>query len=172
MSSPIFNIEYKVLTQMLVPTFKRKKGHVKWLRALITPIITLNRLFLAFRKDSLYKLSHNSQVVYLEKVLNDAFDTEHRRIYINNAIIREPVWFYEVDDNKPVLFYEIADNKPVYFREEAELSGDGIDFTVFVPSELQPNTASAFDNFINQMRALVDYYKLYSKHYQIQFYNE
>jgi hypothetical protein len=172
MSSSIFNIEYKTLVEMLTPTFFRQKRYIKWLRVLIKPLSTQKSVFLKFRTESLYKLSHNSQVIYLEKVLNDAFDNDLRRIYINNAIIIEPIWFYEIEDNKPVLFYEIADNKPVYFREGAELTGDSIDFTVFVPSELQPSTTTAFENFINQMRALVDYYKLYSKNYQIQFYNE
>ena len=127
---------------------------------------------LHFRAESLYKLNHNSQIIYLEKVLNDAFDAETRKIYINNAQINEPVWFYEIADNKPVFFYEIADNKPVYFREESELVGDGIDFTVFVPIQLKPLQTQQLDDFLNQMRALIDYYKLYSKNYQIQFYNE
>ena len=172
MNKGTFNIEFKILVELLMPTFLRKRNHVKWLRVLVKPIATLKNQFLDFRAESLYKLNHNSQIIYLEKVLNDAFDAETRKIYINNAQINEPVWFYEIADNKPVFFYEIADNKPVYFREESELVGDGIDFTVFVPIQLKPLQTQQLDDFLNQMRALIDYYKLYSKNYQIQFYNE
>ncbi|QYS86300.1 hypothetical protein JJC03_15445 [Flavobacterium oreochromis] len=131
------------------------------------PIIWLHLEFLDFRKESLYKLDHNSQICNLQAVLNDIFDNTERRIIIRNAVLREPLWFYEPEENKPVLFYEESDNKPVYFREESEFIGDGADFLVLVPINLKPTNTQEENAFLIKMRAQLDYYKLFVKNYKI-----
>jgi len=123
--------------------------------------------FLEFRRQALYKVNHNSQICYLQAVLNDSFDNVQRRIIIRNAILREPLWFYEPEENKPVLFYEESDNKPVYFREESEFIGDGADFLVLVPMDLKPTNAQEENALLIKMKAQIDYYKLFVKNYII-----
>src|SRR5690606_12863694 len=118
---------------------------------------------------SMYRLNHNSQVCSLKAVLNDAFDTDLRRITIQNATIKEPLWFYEPGDEKPVYFYEVADESPVYFRSESEFMGGGSDFTVLVPLDLKPVSEVELNAYLIRMRALIDYYKLYCKAYTIEF---
>jgi len=112
-------------------------------------------------------VNHNSQICFLQAVLNDSFDNIQRRIIIRNATLREPLWFYEPEENKPVLFYEPSDNKPVYFREESEFIGDGADFLVLVPIDLKPNTLQEETAFLIKMKAQIDYYKLFVKNYKI-----
>lgn len=163
----IYTINWAALIESLMPLLNRDQLTLKWLNALIQPLVTLYLDFLNFRRSSLYKVSHNSQVVYLQKMLNDKFDDSLRRIRINNAVIKEPVWFYEPEDDKPVWFYEPEDNKPVIFYEDSDFNGDGVDFTVLVPSSLRPATATAEQAYITRMSGQINYYKLLSKNYTI-----
>lgn len=163
----VYNINWrKFIIENLEVDLRRVKT-VKWLEVLFKPIIWLHIEFLAYRTQALYKVNHNSQICYLQAVLNDSFDNIQRRIIIRNAKIKEPLWFYEPEENKPVVFYESEDNKPVYFREEWELLGDGADFTVLVPIDLKPLTALEEVAFLIKMKAQLDYYKLFVKNYII-----
>lgn len=139
-------------------------------RCFLAPVETLYQDFLTWRADCLYRLGHNSQVCYLQAALNDRFDNTERRIYITNVEVQEPVWIYEPEDDKPVRFYEPEDEMPVYFREDFEFEGGAYDFTVMVPIELHPATSEELQAYLVQMRALVDYYKLFCKEYNIIFY--
>ena len=150
-----------------LPFEERKPKTIKWLNVILKPIARLHIEFLAFRDQALYKVNHNSQICYLQAVLNDIFDNTQRRIIIRNAILREPLWFYEPEENKPVLFYEEIDGKPVYFREESEFIGDGADFLVLVPIDLKPTNTREEIAFLIRMKAQLDYYKLFVKNYKI-----
>lgn len=163
----VYNINWrKFIIENLEVDLRRIKT-VKWLEALFKPIIWLHIEFLAFRTQALYKVNHNSQICYLQAVLNDSFDNIQRRIIIRNATLREPLWFYEPEENKPVVFYEPEDNKPVYFREESEFIGDGADFLVLVPIDLKPTNTQEENALLIKMKAQIDYYKLFVKNYII-----
>ncbi len=150
-----------------LPFEERKPKTIKWLNVILKPIVRLHIEFLAFRNQALYKVNHNSQICFLQAVLNDVFDNTQRRIIIRNAILREPLWFYEPEENKPVLFYEESDNKPVYFREESEFIGDGADFLVLVPIDIKPTNTQELNAFIIKMEGQLNYYKLFVKNYKI-----
>lgn len=163
----VYNINWrKFIIENLEVDLRRVKT-VKWLEVLFKPIIWLHIEFLAFRTQALYKVNHNSQICYLQAVLNDSFDNIQRRIIIRNATLREPLWFYEPEENKPVVFYEPEDNKPVYFREESEFIGDGADFLVLVPIDLKPTNTQEENALLIKMKAQIDYYKLFVKNYII-----
>ena len=142
------------------------------MEVLFKPLVLLHSEFLVFRAQSPYKVNHNSQICYLQAVLNDSFDPQ-RGIRIANAALKEPLWFYEPEENAPVYFREESDNKPVYFRDESDFIGDGVDFTVLVPSYLKTTHLSPLENnkrneaLFKQMQGQVDYYKLFVKNYNI-----
>ena len=163
----VYSINWRNFIIDNIPVDLRKIKTVNWLLVLFKPIMWLHIEFLAFRTQALYKVNHNSQICYLQAVLNDSFDNVQRRIIIRNAILREPLWFYEPEENKPVVFYESEDNKPVYFREESEFIGDGADFLVLVPIDLKPTNTQDLNAFIIKMEAQLNYYKLYVKNYII-----
>ena len=81
-----YKIDYKQLSASLLPTFLRQTLHVRWLWALLRPLEVLHETWLKMRAENLYKLQHSGQVCYLRKVLNDRFDPELRRIYINDGL--------------------------------------------------------------------------------------
>lgn len=159
----VYNINWRTFIILNLPVLLRQLKFIKLLEVFFKPIVWLHLEFLAFRNQALYKVNHNSQICYLQAVLNDIFDNTDRRIVIRNAILREPLWFYEPEENKPVLFYEESDNKPVYFREESEFIGDGADFLVLVPIDLKPTNTQELNAFIVKMKGLLFYYKLYVK---------
>jgi hypothetical protein len=164
----VFNINWSDFIRLLLPIALRQPRLQAWLRVLINPIETLHASFRTFRDESLYKLRHNSQIAYLENVLNDAFDNQLRRIRIANAVFKTPVYFYEPEENKEVFFYEPEDNQPVYFYEADDFAGDGFDFYVYVPPDIRPLAGSNEEtNLVVRMQGLINYYKLYAKNYQI-----
>lgn len=168
MISAVYQIDWVRFVEYLLPVNLRRPAIMDLLGSAIKPIEQLHTTFLAFRDDANYRLEHNSQVVYLEKMLRDYFDNTLRRIYISNAETNDPVWFFEQPENRPVHFYEIEGEAPVYFHEESELGG-GVDFIVNVPIDLKPATEAQEETLLIRMRALIDYYKLYSKNYIIKW---
>ncbi|QSW90240.1 hypothetical protein J0383_05320 [Flavobacterium endoglycinae] len=60
-------LKWEKLLLWLIPPILRKKTHVDWLDVLLTPLHSLY-------EDILYKMQHTGQVIYLEKVLNEAFN--------------------------------------------------------------------------------------------------
>lgn len=144
----------------------RKSFLVKWLRILVTPIEWIYNAFLAFRLDCLYKANHNCQIIYLEAVLNDAFDTIQRRIRVKNAVFKQSVFFYDPLDEKDVYLYNPANDQPVWLYYPEQFEGDGCDFYVFIPPDVELNE-SLRPALEIQISGLIDFYKLYSKNYRI-----
>ncbi|MCC9016488.1 hypothetical protein [Flavobacterium lipolyticum] len=60
-------LKWEKLILWLIPPVVRKKTHLEWLNVLLAPLRTIY-------EEILYKMQHTGQVIYLEKVLNDAFN--------------------------------------------------------------------------------------------------
>lgn len=161
----IYNINWNRLVNLLLPPDWRKAPLMQLVSAFISPVIATYNDFMAFRVQALYKLNHNSQVCYLQAVLNDEFDFTFRRIKINNLQLIEPVWVAQFEENEPVW----VDENEVIWLSSIEDFINTADFTVLVPEALQPETESGILAFETLMRGKIDYYKLYSKNYIIQW---
>jgi len=168
-NSNIFNIDFSRLIQWNVATSLRTTVRMKWLTVLIKPVESIYLHFLDWRYEQLYVMSHNSQVVYLRKVLNDKFDPSDRRIQIVNVEVYEPVWYYDSAENKPVYHYDTVDESPVYYYDPEDFSENNFDFLVLIPNALKPATPAETEEFERKVRVIVDYYKLYSKNYNIKW---
>ncbi len=169
MTSRIFDINLYRFFIWNLPVFLRTRVRMIWLKTIVAPVWKIYYRLLAFRKASLYKMSHNSQVVYLQKVLNDKFDATDRRIKIRNSDIQEPVWHYDAPEQNPVYYYDTDDERPVFFRSQSEFEELNADFEVVIPLALKPATQPEIKAFELQVSLLVDYYKLYSKKYIIKY---
>ena len=165
--SQIYTIQWNKFVELLLPIALRKKLTIIWLTCLVAPVRHLHQRFLAYRLDALYRVQHNSQIAYMEAVLNDEFDKYQRRIRIQLVTFKNQLYFYEPLEGKDVFFYNPEDHLPVYFYEDGQFSGDGVDFLVCVPPGLKPSLAVDKLAMLTKMRGLVDYYKLYSKNYEI-----
>lgn len=152
-------IDFNKLSVLLTPTFLRKEKTLAWLRVLIFPIAQLYAEWYNNRQQNLYKLRHNGQICYLRAVLNDEFDPQLRRVRIDDGAGAKPFYIYTEGENKPKWLNVEAVNKPIYLHGQAAYAGTGVDFYVHVPADLN------FDK--NKMRALIDFYRLASKRYEI-----
>ncbi len=150
--SKVFDIDIKKLTVLLLPTFLRKAKMIAWLHSLVTPLVSLCYLFQQKREKDLYKLNHNGQVCYLRGALNDAFDFELRRIKILDGNSYKRNYIYTRGEQKPKHL------GIMYLHERADYSDTGVDFIVEVLRETYRE---------NEMKALIDFYRLASKRYKI-----
>jgi hypothetical protein len=152
----IFDINYNTLVRWLVPVPLRKPVMLAWLQALVWPVVQLYQAFRKNRAANLYRLAITPQVCYLEKMLNDRFDPQERRIRIDDTLDKPPVYLYIDAENKPVYL----GSKPLYRDTEFGLGLD--DFLVMVPNGLVFEMA--------ELRGLVMIYKLASMRFSVQYF--
>lgn len=70
----MYNVDWDLLAKHMLPWFKRKQRFMDWLHVCLYPVKMLHSQFLTYRDETLYKLSITSQIMYLEKLLNDRFN--------------------------------------------------------------------------------------------------
>src|SRR5690554_4187701 len=153
----IYNINWFRLVKMLILPAVNKPTLLAFINSVLAPIRTNYDAFLSFKEDAEYRVQHNGQICFLQKMLNDQFDNSLRRIRVQNVKPKERLWFYLPEDDKPVFFYNEVDH-PVYFYNPEDYYNE-FDFEVLIPSVLTSK--------INQMTVQINYYKIYSKNYQI-----
>lgn len=168
--SNLYNIDFPKLANLLTPPFLRKEKLIDWLIALLKPLGEVNVRFNSFRKKSIYQVTHNGQVYSLQAVLNDAYDDELRRIRIVDSIDIDPLYIYPENDNRPVYIYpEGQDPNQVYIYDDSVFEDIDTDFIVLIPVEYRPADAQELNILLIQIRSLINYYKLASKRYIIEW---
>lgn len=161
----VYIISFTEFAKILVPRFIRQPKTLAWLNALLAPLRSLYSQFYAFKEAVIYDTEHDGSVVSLEKVLNDAFDPSDRGIYILNADVIDTDHYYDVSDD-----YDY-DNEDSYIYDPEVFNNNGIDFTVYVPGELQPETEAEITTLQIQIRAKVDKFKFAGLNYNILWLN-
>lgn len=162
----MFSVNFKnIVNQNLPPKTGADVPITKsWLYSLIQPLIELYAIFSSYRIQALYTLSFTGQVIYLEKLLNDTFNNGGTEIFIEDGILKiAPFLFNTAEDADPFYVFNTAETNEanLYLYNTAEYTGN-LDFIVKVP------TALVFDE--NQMKSLINKYKLAGKNYTIQTY--
>ena len=170
----IYTLDWKALGVHLLPIDLRKPKMAGWIQCLLKPIANLHTQFINFRRITVYKIDHTSQVFSLEKVLNDAFDQQERRIYIVDGVYRSALYFYNPDENEPIHFYNQEEDNAQYFYNPSELQNLDVDFVVVLPQSFGRDASRrAVSNEINaqelRIRALVDFYRLPDKTYEFTY---
>lgn len=157
-------IQFVIYSLGLLPPVLRGEKLQAIVKALIKPLQTLNDEFVIYINDTFYLISFTGQVIYLEKVLNDLYDSSLRRIYIQNGtLLGLPPYIYNVVENRERYIYRKNETNPnqLYLRNIQEYTSSN-DFIVFVPSGI--NTPQ----LETQIKAIVNRYKLAGKRYSIQ----
>lgn len=151
---------------LLLPVRLRRIHTIQFLNALTSPIGAL-------AKDIRYKMQHDGRVIYLEKVLNEAFNipgyspTSHeisKQIYIGPGEIPDEVYIFQPDeaDRPPYVGdpMHVNDGDAIFLFTRGELDAQYCDFTVVVPSGLDISDI--------RLKSIVDYYKMAGKKYKIR----
>jgi len=141
-----------------------KPLHFNWLVSLLKPLqITIDD-YSAWLKRRYYLLNITGQTISLEAFLNDEFDVDLRRIKILTANSNyNGIWIAleeEVDMFITLSRSDESEDVFIYFCEQSE-QGTSIDFIVQVPAEI------ATTDVINQIKSIVNRYKLAGKSYQV-----
>ena len=158
----IFNTNFKILAQQLLPTFLRKPLFTALISAIAVPFDFLRNKLNLFRNKNLYNLSITSQVCFLEKALNDKFDSELRRIFITNGAWRASLPIYIIPENQPVPLRLTSENQPLPLYLQHENGFINENFVVNVPTELQP--------FEQDLKGVVMAFKLAGKTFSINYF--
>lgn len=154
----MYKIDYTRLVDWLVPTILRRNVLLLFSYALINPIRKLYVDFTRFKSDSEYRLNHNSQVCYLEKILNDRFDPGTKRIIIVDGWRFSQLYIYNETEgsHKAVIL------GTQYIRPSTDFADTGVDFIVKLPSDVTLKESELYE-----MKTLLNAYKLAGKRYKI-----
>lgn len=169
MSDRIYQINWPDFIVHFLPIRWRKTKWIAFQMAIFKPLVELYQNFLSFRKDALYRVNHNSQVCYLRAALNDRFDKAQRRVRIENISRLFPPYIYTPAEERPLYLYTEVENQPIFLYDPETYSDSQVDFIVNVPDDVRPKNPTAQKTFEASIRALVNYYKLASKSYTIQY---
>lgn len=154
----IFNHVKKALFWVLI-----KPKVLDNLKAFLKPSQNLNDDLVLFVAKSRRKANFTGQVIYLEHLLNDEFDTTQRRIYIadGQANVLPPFLFNKIEE-RPVYIHNKSENQNKFYLYNKSEYFTTADFIVFVPNAIL--TAS----LVVEMERAVNYYKQAGKTFGIQ----
>lgn len=128
-----WNIDNWIKT--MIPSAIRKSRLVDFLLVLKRPLNTTFLEFKSLRSILKKKMRFNGQVIIMENLLNDEFDTLLRRIRIitTDDMLRKK-YIAQPSENKPLWIAQPSENKPQYIGQWIEYTNlSGFDFIVEVP---------------------------------------
>lgn len=156
-----FKIDYNRLVVLLLPTFLRRSVLFGLLRAAVNPLVALYERFCTARGEHNYRLTHNGQVCYLRACLNDHFKS-NMGVFDIISVEREGEWLFavtETGERVPITISEDniseTENVPIVYNE-LMLNTEQNEFIVSVPADI-------YDTALEEVKALVNQYKLISK---------
>ncbi len=164
----MFNVDFIDLIKQNIPAFLRKPKALSWIKTLCMPIIQLYADFNDYRQQCDYLLNHTSQVIYLEKLLNDKFrPIDLDPIYIEDTPSIETFNIYNSDEGLETC-HLYNQNEPgaipliLYNEEEIYMPQD---FIVYIVSDI-------YDGLTNQqfteMRNMLNTFKFAGVRYTIK----
>jgi len=159
----VFNINYDIIVQLLLPVWLRQPKQIAFLKAVLKPLKQLYNTFVAYRLKTLSDISHTGQVMYIEHLLNgDAMSVDD--IYLsdnigsrlddyiyNQAEGQVPVYVYNSGDPELVLWF-VRNDQEYYFID---------DFIVNIPNGVVVSEAN--------IKNIVNKYKQAGKRYSINY---
>ena len=151
--------------KQLTPPEWRQPKFTAILNAFITPFKLLYDAFALYREDAIYRITHTSSLIHIEKVLNDEHDNDLRRIYLTHVDFEDYTWLYPAGEAD----LHLSNDEPVYLLE-GEATRINPDGTVWIPVALEPVDDIDKKNFEAKIRSLVDYYADYGITYNINYY--
>lgn len=162
MNRNYYNISFPRLVLLLLPTMLRQNLIVAFVMTLVRPLTLIHSKFDAYRLQ--VDTSVNSQVCYLEYLLNDTYDYYDRRIIIRDAPINyEDFFLFDSEIGKAVLLPDAGAGASLWVDSD-KLGTTNLDFEVVFPKGY-----SFVDSEIKALRQLINNNKLASKKYNIVY---
>ncbi|TNE31828.1 MAG: hypothetical protein EP346_00050, partial [Bacteroidetes bacterium] len=96
----MIKVDWDKIILKAIPAFLRRTRRYDWLVVLNSQTRAVNAEFDIYSDAVKRKLLHNGQVIYLEKVINDIFDADQRRILITDGEWANEVFIYHGYENQ------------------------------------------------------------------------
>jgi hypothetical protein len=159
-----YNINFKHISIQFVPVSKRIPRILAFLRALVSPLNTLQiDFFNVFLIEQRKIVKRNAQTLILENTLNLLFNPSGiPPIYIDNTgdDISGAIMYNSFENYPPIYFYNESESIPFYWYNLTETFQNS-DFKVYIP-------ASVFIAFpIDLIRFEINKYRPAGKNYII-----
>lgn len=158
-----YDINFNRLALAIVPLCLRKPILMNILYVMMGQVSRALGVFSLYRDETNYRLAYNGQVCYLRAVLNDKYDELSRRIYIEDVEPMRGNILYMREKNDFLMAPTRSTGEAITINKRDFSGSNAVDFNVVVPLDLQGTFKE------EQMRALVDTYKLASKRYTITY---
>lgn len=167
----LFQIDYKRLVLLLLPTFLRQSRIFAFMTALTFSVSSLYDTFKANRERNLRRLKFNGQVCYLQKMLNDELDFVARRISISDKS-SEGQWLIAMDEVEPYQLFVMPEQLNAEGKMEADrgnlIFDEGLLISDTAIFHLSVPWAETDIDMDNRLKSLLNEYKLLSKKYKIE----
>lgn len=163
MNKNYYNISFPRLALLLLPTMLRQNLIVAFVTALVRPLTLIHSKFDAYRLQ--VDTSVNSQVCYLEYLLNDTYDYYDRRIRIRDTPINYDGFFiFDSGTGKAVLLSDTGTGDASLWVDSGKLGTTNADFEVVFPKGYGLGNSEE-----KALRQLINNNKLASKKYNIVY---
>lgn len=132
-----FNWNIENWINKMLPLERKTPINMSWIKALLSPLQTLQDLFAAKCTDLDFKVKYSAQQKVLGGMLNKLFDPTDKRIYIETISDLVPDVLIDFDDEStdaPLLDFDDESSDGVLLDFDDE-EGD-YDFNVYVPAAL------------------------------------
>lgn len=147
----------------MLPPHLRKPRLYALLKAMVAPIRDVYTRFTDYSDTVARTLNMNGSVIYLEKVLNDAFFLPDGEIYITDITYTKPVYMHNSDDHFTPSYLYNYDKGRTVVKNKVEENMEGA-FKVNVPAYLDQ------DQYIRRIENLVNYYRPAGRQFKIEIY--
>jgi len=169
----MFNTNLHIASILQLPVGLRQAKTIAWAKTLTKLVKDLMAAFTAYRSEKLFLLAHNSQIIYLEHILNFYFnpalnsedpDYVGNGIYITDAADVDAVYVFNPEEEAEDMYLYGPGDEPY---NEVYLY-DGTDFEPLVGFIVNVPTAFAVD--VNRLKAMINSLRLAGKLYTINQY--
>lgn len=155
------NINYRLLMLLLTPPSMRNNLINHFIGSLATPLDTLQNEFSQFREG--LNTKNNSQICYMQAMLNDEFDFYERRIKVKISDLDIDFYLLWSESKNKFMMLNEDHNEDMYLISSDGLIGiNNTDFEIVLPIGF---TLSQSEQ--NKMTQLVNKNKLASKKFKI-----
>ena len=165
----MFKSDLYHIVQLLIPSELRHPKIAAWIKVLISQVKKLMAIFTAFRTDTLFLISHNSQVAYLEHYLNAIFNPDGNKndpdyngngIYITDATPVKETFLYNGNEHGPATYlYNTAEHgSKTYLYNDQEYAAR-VGFIINVPTNFNINNSELISR-VNRLRLAGKQFKI------------
>lgn len=154
-----YNINYQLLVTLLLPIMFRQKITTALLYALVRPLELIGNKFIKYIESLV--ISANSQVCYMEAMINDEFDFVERRIRIRTKEVDfGSLITWEIKTNKRILIPSHDSDQRFLLNAKHQIGVNEFDFEIIFPLGF-----TLSDSEQNKLKQIVNRHKLSTKKY-------